>query len=184
MTQQQKPVSLQGTAPTIFMGECSLSDTFMRDFKIYKIMNPLADMMKQPYAQVATALSLIQGPKVDDWVNEQLNDLEVKIRTMPYSNEMLWTEFEDMFTATFTDTAKKEDAYQKLKHLQMKDELVDDYITTFNSLATKAGWELNNAGTIDAFHSGLRPGTLNAIINRDTWPMTMMQWQQVARDEL
>jgi hypothetical protein len=42
-----KPVSLQGTAPTIFTGEHSLSNTFMCDFKIYKIMNPLADVMKQ-----------------------------------------------------------------------------------------------------------------------------------------
>jgi hypothetical protein len=54
-----KPVSLQGTAPTIFTGERSLSETFMQDFKIYKIMNPLADVMKQPYARVAMALSLI-----------------------------------------------------------------------------------------------------------------------------
>jgi hypothetical protein len=66
----------------------------------------------------------------------------------------------------------------------MKDELVDDYITTFNSLATKAGWELTNEGTIDTFRSGLRPGTLNVIMNRDVWPKTMSQWQQVARDEL
>jgi Retrotransposon gag protein len=88
------------------------------------------------------------------------------------------------FEAAFTDTAKKEDAYQKLKHLRMKDELLDDYITTFNSLAAKAGWELSNEGMIDAFHLGLRPGTLNAIMNRDVWPKTMPQWQQVAWDEL
>jgi Retrotransposon gag protein len=179
-----KPVSLQGTAPTIFTGDRSLSETFMHDFKIYKIMNPLADVMKQLYARVATALSLIRGPKVDDWVDEQLNDLELKVRTTPQSDETLWTDFETAFTDTFTDTAKKEDAYQKLKHLKMKDELVDDYITAFNSLAAKAGWELTNEGTIDMFWSGLRPGTLNAIMNQDVWPKTMAQWQQVARDEL
>jgi hypothetical protein len=61
---------------------------------------------------------------------------------------------------------------------------VDDYITAFNSLAVKAGWELNNEGTIDAFHLGLCPGTLNAIMNRDTWPKTMTQWQQATCDEL
>jgi Retrotransposon gag protein len=147
-------------------------------------MNPLANVMKQPYAHVAMALSLIRGPKVDDWVDEQLKDLEQKVCTTPRSNEMLWTEFEAAFTSAFTDTTKKEDAYQKLKHLKMKDELVDDYITAFNSLAAKAGWELNNAGTIDAFCSGLRPGMLNAIMNQDIWPETMAQWQQAARDEL
>jgi Retrotransposon gag protein len=155
MALPQKPVSLQGTTPTIFTGEWPLSETFMRDFKIYKIMNPLADVMNQPYTRVATALSLIRGPKVDDWVDEQLKELEQKIRTMPKSDETLWTEFEAAFTSAFTDTAKKEDAYQKLKHLKMKDELIDDYVTTFNSLAAKAGWELNNARTIDAFRSGL-----------------------------
>jgi Retrotransposon gag protein len=168
-----KPVSLQGTTPTIFTGECSLSETFMCDFKIYKIMNPLADVMKQPYAHVATALSLIWGPKVNDWVDEQLNELELKTCTTPQSDETLWTNFKTVFTNTFTDTAKKEDAYQKLKHLKMKDKLVNDYITMFNSLAMKAGWELNNKGTIDAFRSGLHPGTLNVIMNRDIWPKTM-----------
>jgi Retrotransposon gag protein len=137
----------------------------MCDFKIYKIMNPLANVMKQPYACVATALSLIRGLKVDNWVDEQLNDLELKIRMTPQSDETLWTEFEAAFTDAFTDTAKKEDAYQKLKHLRMKDELLDDYIMTFNSLAAKAGWELSNEGTINAFHSGLCPGTLNTIMN-------------------
>jgi Retrotransposon gag protein len=127
----------------------------MCDFKIYKIMNPLADVMKQPYACVATALSLIRGPKVDDWVDKQLKELEQKVCTTPRSDEALWTDFEAAFTNAFTDTAKKEDAYQKLKHLKMKDKLVNDYITMFNSLAAKAGWELSNASTIDAFRSGL-----------------------------
>jgi Retrotransposon gag protein len=102
----------------------------------------------------------------------------------PRSDETLWTEFKVAFSTTFTDTAKKEDAYQKLKHLKMKDKLVDDYITAFNSLAAKVGWELGNARTIDAFRSGLRPGTLNAIMNRDVWPETMPQWQQAARDKM
>jgi Retrotransposon gag protein len=179
-----KPVSLQGTAPSIFTGEHSLSDTFMRDFKIYKIMNPLADVMKQPYAHITTALSLIRGPKVDDWVDKQLKELEQKVRTMPRSDETLWTDFKATFTSTFTDTTKKEDAYQKLKHLKMKDELVDNYITAFNSLAAKVGWELSNAGTIDAFCSSLQPGMLNVIMNHDIWPDTMPQWQQAARDEM
>jgi hypothetical protein len=65
----------------------------MRDFKIYKIMNPLADVMKQPYAHVATTLSLIWGLKVNDWVDEQLNNLKVKVCTTPQSDETLWTEF-------------------------------------------------------------------------------------------
>jgi Retrotransposon gag protein/Zinc knuckle len=179
-----KPVSLQGTTLTIFTGERSLSETFMHDFKIYKIMNPLADVMKQPYARIAMALSLIWGPKVDDWVDKQLKELEQKVQTMPRSDETLWTEFEAAFTSAFTDTVKKEDAYQKLKHLKMKDELINNYITAFNSLAAKAGWELSNAGTIDTFRSRLRPGTLNAIMNRDMWPDSMSQWQQAAWDKM
>jgi hypothetical protein len=130
MALPQKPVSLQGTAPIIFTGNHSLSDTFMHDFKIYKIINPLADVMKQPYARIAMALSLIWGPKVDDWVDKQLNELELKVCTMPQSDETLWTEFETAFTDAFTDITKKEDAYQKLKHLKMKDELTTSWHST------------------------------------------------------
>jgi hypothetical protein len=89
-----------------------------------------------------------------------------------------------VFTDAFTDMAKKEDTYQKLKHLKMKDKLINDCITAFNSLVAKVGWELSNEGTIDAFCSGLHPRTLNAIMNRDVWLKTMTQWQQAARDEL
>jgi Retrotransposon gag protein len=81
-----------------------------------------------------------------------------------------------VFTNAFTNTTKKEDTYQKLKHLKIKDKLINNYITTFNSLAMKAGWELSNEGMIDAFYSGLCPGTLNTIMNQDVWPKTMMQW--------
>jgi Retrotransposon gag protein len=180
MTQPQKPISLQVTTPTIFTGDCSLSHTFICDFKIYKIMNSLANVMKQPYAHVTTALSLIRGPKVNNWVDKQLKELKAKVLYRPQSDEGIWMDFEDAFTAVFTDMAKREDAYQKLKSLKMKDELIDDYITAFNSLATKAGWELGNKGTNNAFQTGLCPGTLNTIINQDTWPKTMTEWQKAA----
>jgi Retrotransposon gag protein len=121
--------------------------------------------MKQLYVCITMALSLIRGPKVNDWVDEQLNDLELKVHMKPRSDKTLWTEFETTFTNAFTDITKKEDAYQKLKHLKMKDELINDYIMAFNSLAAKAGWELSNEGMIDAFCSGLHLGTLNAIMN-------------------
>jgi hypothetical protein len=83
----------------------------MCDFKIYKIMNPLANVMKQPYARITTALSLIRGPKVDNWVDEQLKSLELKVHTTTRNDKTLWTEFEDAFIEAFTDTTKKEDAY-------------------------------------------------------------------------
>jgi hypothetical protein len=80
--------------------------------------------------------------------------------------------------------AKKENAYQKLENLKMKDKLLDDYITSFNSLAVKAEWELGNKGTINAFQTRLCPGTLNAIMNRDVWPKTITEWQEATRREL
>jgi Retrotransposon gag protein len=75
-----------------------------------------------------------------------------------YSDKTLWSEFKTAFTTAFTDTVKKEDAYNKLKNLRIKENNLDTYIITFNLLARKAGWDLDNKGTIDAFYIGLQLG--------------------------
>jgi hypothetical protein len=68
--------------------------------------------------------------------------------------------------------------------LQMKDLDIDTYNATFARLANAAGWEEDAKGTIDHYRSGLHEAIQRRIINRDTMPDTMVEWQTAARKEV
>jgi hypothetical protein len=39
-------------------------------------------------------------------------------------------------------------------------------------------------GSIQKFKDGLRQGVLQAILNKETWPTTIDQWEEAARQEV
>ena len=94
--------SLRGKQPSVFDGTRSKADNFWRAFKIYHILNKDTNTIKSPFNRAALAISFIAGPNVDDWVEQQLDQLEEKINlTNPncYAemDERLWAEFETPF---------------------------------------------------------------------------------------
>ena len=98
-------------------------------------------------------------------------------------DEVLWREFEIAFKSAWKDGAKTQSAYDQLKRLAMKDLDVDAYIATFNRLALAAGWEADALGTIDKFADGLKDNVHRRVLNRETEPTTMEEWQDAARKE-
>jgi hypothetical protein len=180
---------LKGTAPAVFTGDRSRSESFWNEFRRYRLLNRNNDSISIPFFRVLTALSYIKGPLVEDWVNAC--DIELERRTdstktgsVREDNEVLWNEFEISFKAAWTDTAKTQSAYSQLMKLQMKDLDIDTYNATFARLANAAGWEADAKGTIDRYRSGLREAIQRRIINRDSMPDTMEEWQVAARKEV
>jgi hypothetical protein len=180
---------LKGTAPAVFNGDRSRSKSFWNEFRRYRLLNRNNDSISIPFFRVLTALSYIKGPLVEDWVNAC--DVELEKRTdltkpgsVRESNETLWREFEAAFKAAWTDTTKVQSAYSQLMKLQMKDLDIDTYNATFARLANATGWEEDAKGTIDRYRSGLREAIQRHIINRDTMPDTMVEWQTAARKEV
>ena len=55
--------------------------------------------------------------------------------------EVLWNNFEAKFHALFMDTTERQDAFTALQNLQMKGDDVNTYISTFEHLQEKVGWE-------------------------------------------
>ena len=84
------------------------------------------------------ALTYIKGPKVDNWQEAQLEELEIS--NLVPDDKTLWTNFEQKFKNAYTNSNKKRAAYNKLMSLRMKEGDIDTYITTFNNLLSKAGW--------------------------------------------
>jgi hypothetical protein len=121
-----------------------------------------------PYLQTMYALSLIKGPLVNDWANNQVIALRNKVthaqNPIGHDREVLWTEFSAAFTAAFTDTARTQNAYIALMHLKMRGNDLNTYITTFKHLTSQANYQLNDTAIIHHFTKGLERGLQNAIL--------------------
>ena len=148
--------NLRGKQPPTFDRTRSKADNFWRAFKIYRILNKETNMIKNPFHRTALAILFITGPNVDDWAENQLDQLEEKTSpTNPNryadTNERLWTEFETAFQAAYQDTTRAQDAYTALMQLEMKGMDIDTYIATFDRLVARAGWATSDKGIMEKF---------------------------------
>ena len=180
---------MRGIQPTIFDGTCALADNFWAQFRQYKMVNRTHDSMTKAYDRVLTALTYIRGPMVNDWVNTQENNLVTRTNTtrpnhVREDDEVLWAEFETAFHDAWTDTSKKQNAYDQLMKLTMAGWDIDTYIATFKRLALAAGWALDAEGTIVRFREGLSKGIHSKALDRDKIPRTMDEWKAAARTKV
>ena len=72
---------MRGIQPAIFDGTRTLADDFWAQFRQYKMVNRTHDSMTKAYNRVLTALTYIQGPMVNDWVNTQERNLITRTDT-------------------------------------------------------------------------------------------------------
>ena len=153
------------------------------------MVNRTHDSMTKAYNRVLTALTYIQGPMVNDWVNTQENNLVTCTDTtqpnhVREDDEVLWVEFETTFNDTWMDMSKKQNAYDQLMKLTMNGWDIDTYIATFKRLALAASWALNAEGTIIRFREGLSKGIHSKALDRDKIPRTMDKWKATACTEV
>jgi hypothetical protein len=171
----------------LFNGDRLKSATFLREFDIFWNMNENNEMFTSPYLRVNLALSMIRGPIVDDWVQQQVDDLHRNVAAgggYLRTNEALWTEFRTAYTNAFTNTTEKQRSVTALHLLRMKGDDLDSFIAQFRGLARKAGYELDHAGTTDIFARGLKRPLLTAILTkRAQVPTTFQEWVDATTDE-
>jgi hypothetical protein len=166
--------------PTVFTGDRTKSDKFLKEFKQWRLLNCNHNEMKQPYNPVLMILTYIKGPRVDDWQEARLEELTST--NLHPDDEALWTNFEQKFKDAYTNNNKKRAAYDKHMTLQMKGGDIDTYIATFDNLLAKAGWTRGEEAA-DFFQKGLDDGVKREVLRRQTWPVTLQEWQEAARDE-
>ena len=66
---------LRGEPPEVFNGDRTKSETYKQQFRVYRYMNPNNEIMATPYYRVMQHLSRIRGPLVNDWKDDQIQDL-------------------------------------------------------------------------------------------------------------
>ena len=183
----QQTGKLRGETPDIFTGNRKKSETFIRQFNLHLGLNDNHEIMTTPYLRTMYALSLIKGPLVNDWVNDQVTDLRQKVTRLANpigrDDNILWTAFETAFTNAFTDTAKAQNAHAALEQLTMRGDDLDTYISTFRHLARDAGYDLTDQAVHHMFGRGLGRNLLYNVLKRETQPTTMAEWEDAARAE-
>jgi hypothetical protein len=87
--------------------------------------------MSNPFSQVLTALTFIEGDQVDSWKENELEKLMDRVTSgVPETSELYWQIFKDNFDEAFTNTNEKQEVYQTLTCLEQGDSL-NYYIVEF-----------------------------------------------------
>ena len=145
--------------------------------------------MLKPFDRVLTTLTYIRGTNVNDWVDAQEQHLinrtdMTKTMFIRETDKVLWTEFEMAFKSAFTDTTKKQQAYNQLMKLHMQGFNIDTYIAMFDRLALAAKWEQAAEGTIVQFQAGLHRMIHSKALDQDKIPTTMDEWKAAAQTKV
>jgi hypothetical protein len=66
---------LRGEPPEVFNRDRTKSKVYKQQFCVYRYMNPNHKIMATPYYHIMQHLAWIRGPLVDDWKDDQIQDL-------------------------------------------------------------------------------------------------------------
>jgi len=127
---------------------------------------------------------------MEGWKADQLNQLIEKTthtnNPIADTDEVLWTELEQVFKDSFTNTNVKNDAFMMLQHLTQKDSL-DLYISEFKQLTNIMGVNRDDHRILELFKKGLKNGLLISIIRLPTFdpntPWNFAQWEEAAQKQ-
>ena len=142
-----------GTLPRIFDEERDKANAFMNELLGYLLLNHNVPRFESPIQQVAMALTLIKGPRVDQWVR----DMTTWLRGLDPLNDnvpQVWDYFMDEFKRKFVDSTKTQQSRQQLEKLRFRFPEVDQYIADFKDLANLSGYTVSNDETINLFLKG------------------------------
>jgi hypothetical protein len=173
---------LKGNPPTVFTGDRSKSDQFLKEFRIYRLSNRINPTLAVPLDRIGVFFSYIRGKDVDDWVEFELNKVDTAlVRGVLLEQEDLWDMVVRDFRLSFTDTTKTQTAHKDLLNLIMKPGELDQYISAFEHLRLQAGWGADEAGTIMLFKKGLTNGLHRAMLEKTVpHPTTLRRWMDAA----
>ena len=117
-------------------------------------------MVDNPIKKTLLALGFLKGDVVDDWVDVQHNWINQKHAPtdpatnhvqVPSTDPIYWTHFITEFNQAFADSAEKQNASTELHRICMQGIDLDSYVARFNTLAAKAGYGLDEEGTLNLF---------------------------------
>ena len=142
-----------GALPTIFEGDCSKAESFLREFSTYLLIKYDVPALASFIKRIAIALTCIKGPEVNQWTQQQLEWL-MTLQPTDDTNAT-YQQFITNFCAHFMDSQKAQRARIELQTLKMTWPEIDEYISKFESITHKAGYNPADHNTMQQFLQGL-----------------------------
>ena len=132
-------------------------------------MNHKADIAKDPISKCIYFMSLLDGEKVNGWVDMAFNWLK-EIEANPslinrFSNP--WKMMEDKFKVAFTDSTKREHAQDQLQKLKMTGDNLDKYLAAFETLGNRAELNPDDPSNLCTFAQGLPQWLADACLKME-----------------
>jgi len=179
-----KGCRLEGIHPDKFEGDRSKTRRFLNQFNRFMLMNRKADIAKDPISKCIYFMSLLDGEKVNGWVDMAFNWLE-EIEADPslidrFSNP--WKMMEEKFKVSFTDYAEREWAQDQLGKLRMTRDNLDEYLAAFETLRSRAELNPDDPSNLRTFAQGLPRQLADACLAMEN-PDTYGQWRAAAQQQ-
>ena len=164
-----------GVLPTIFEGDRSKAESFLREFSTYLLVNYDVPALTSFIKRIAIALTCIKGPEVNQWTQQQLEWL-MTLQPMD-NNNTTYQQFITNFRNHFMDLQKAQRARIELQTLKMTWPEIDEYISKFESIAHEAGYNPADHNTMQQFLQGL-PQSIGQKVLED---MTVKTYEQMKK---
>ena len=159
-------------------GNRQRTNHFLHELCLYQFVNATHPIMMNPWQKVAHALTYVNGPNTYEWKRSTENWI-LSIPAPSAPNKTVYEDFEE-FIKSWTDTNESYCATTTLDKLRMKDENVDEYITTFTELAQKVLYHEDDPAVLEKFRSGLSLELLEPCMHHDN-PRSWEAWTRSAR---
>jgi hypothetical protein len=151
---QPREVKPMGQLPPIFDGDRTKSEEFLDLLKAYFCLNHQVPAFQSFLTRIVLALTLIQGPLVQEWTRHMGDWLDDRIPILD-DNRASWNWFTDQFMASFTDTQRDQRARNQLETLRMKWPDIDQYTMDFEKLMREAGYQAGSPESVQMYVKGL-----------------------------
>jgi hypothetical protein len=146
-------IKAMGSLSRIFDRDQTRADAFLTEFLGYLLLNQGILGFESPIRQVALALTLIKGEKVNLWVRNMIAILQW-LHPVHHNVPAVWIHFEEEFKMKFIDSTRELRARTQLKKLAFKYPDIDGYIAEFKDLITQANYNLASQEAINLFLKG------------------------------
>jgi len=146
------------------------------------LMNRKADIAKDPISKCIYFMSLLDGEKVNGWVDMAFNWLK-EIEANPslidrFSNP--WKMMEEKFKVSFTDYTEREHAQDQLGKLKITGDNLNKYLALFETLGSRAELNPDDPSNLHTFAQGLPRQLAGACLAMEN-PNTYEQWRAAAQ---